>query len=351
MDSGCDQSIINSNSFVVLSITGRKFYVDGALQSRMTSSSALEVVNGATVLQLSNTKIYLLIVNQALLDTHPSQREALLQPHQARAHGTIVEDCAHIHMDKDGRPGGQFVKTPDSPSLPLYFDGWKCYFSIWLPTKEELSTLPRIELTSPSLYEPSRRLHTRRVSPSSRQQEVSLDEWRSRLGYAPEEVVKHTIKGCTNLVTTVEAESRTYMRDHIKARLLPLRPLRINDTAYTDTFFSSVTSCRGFKCWQLYGFVVAQFDKIYLMKNKGQAPTTLQDLICEIGAPNFLINDNSKEQTSDAWLTICRQFCIATHTTEPHHPNQNIAEHRGGDLKTALLILFHHTPHAPLRYW
>ena len=36
---------------------------------------------------------------------------------------------------------------------------------------------------------------------------------------------------------------------------------------------------------------------------------------------------------------------------EDYHQNQNLAERRGGDLKTATIKLFHKTPHAPIRYW
>ena len=114
----------------------------------MASGHAMEVVSGICKVLLQNRTSYLLVVNQALLDTDPSQSEALFQPHQLRAHGTIVDETAVRHRGVDGRPGRQLIRVGDV-DLPLYFDGWKTFLSICKPTDEELGTLPRLELTSP----------------------------------------------------------------------------------------------------------------------------------------------------------------------------------------------------------
>ena len=36
----------------------------------------------------------------------PSQTEALLQTHQTRAFGVIVDDCARCHVATNSEPGG-----------------------------------------------------------------------------------------------------------------------------------------------------------------------------------------------------------------------------------------------------
>ena len=87
------------------------------------------------------------------------------------------------------------------------------------------------------------------------------------------------------------------------------------------------------------------------MRRKSQCTSRFLDLIREVGAPNAMVTDNAREMTGEDWINICRQFCIESHSTEAYHPNQNLAERRGGDLKTAVIKLFHHTPHAPLSYW
>jgi hypothetical protein len=53
-DSGCDQSIINNKAFYIFSRSGKYFHVDGALADRMTTSDALQVVNGMTLITTKN---------------------------------------------------------------------------------------------------------------------------------------------------------------------------------------------------------------------------------------------------------------------------------------------------------
>ena len=127
-DSGCDQSIINSSAFLIQSFTGVFYNVGGALNGM--SSSNLELVNDAyTLATLPDGKKTILKVNQAFCDTDPFQSEALIQPHQLRAHGVIVDDCARRHLRADGKPGGQCLITPEH-KLDMHFDGWKTYFRI-----------------------------------------------------------------------------------------------------------------------------------------------------------------------------------------------------------------------------
>ena len=128
IDSACDQSIINSNAFTVLSRSGTYYYLNGATQG-MKSDTAHEVVNGATLATFKDGSKRIMVINQALYDTHPNQVEALLQPHQARAHGCIVDDCSMYHLKDAGKAGEQCIKTPND-KLNLHFDGLKTYSTL-----------------------------------------------------------------------------------------------------------------------------------------------------------------------------------------------------------------------------
>ena len=92
-------------------------------------------------------------MNQCFLDMDPSQTEALIQPHQARAFGVIVDDCARCYIGANGLVGGQYIKT-NGVHYGMHFGGWKCYFRISKPTMENLVTYPIVELTNPVAYEP-----------------------------------------------------------------------------------------------------------------------------------------------------------------------------------------------------
>ena len=88
-----------------------------------------------------------------------------------------VEDVANRHSTRDGRSGGQCLQI-GTETLPLHFDGWKCFFDIRMPTQEELKSLPVFEITSPLPYKPQSSLSTRRLKGKV---EVGVEEWRKRL--------------------------------------------------------------------------------------------------------------------------------------------------------------------------
>ena len=138
IDNGCDQSIINHNAFLIKSFAGVMYNVGGALNGMQASS--LELVNEAYTLVTLHDSKFIIELNQCFLDRDPSQTEALLQPHQARAFGVIVDDCASCHIGSDGEPGGQRIVVDDN-SYPMHFDGWKCYFRISKPTDEDLKNI------------------------------------------------------------------------------------------------------------------------------------------------------------------------------------------------------------------
>ena len=345
IDNGCDQTIINNNSFLVQSFAGVIFNVGGALQGM--SSSNLELVNEAyTLATLCDSTKVLFKINQCFLDRDPMQTEALLQPHQMRAYGVVVDDCAKCHISTNGQAGSQQI-TVGNKCYPMNFDGWKCYFRIRRPTAEELLLYPIVELTSPLVYEPQRRVSRRLPVNDS----VEIEDWRARLGFPTYQVTRDTLQNTTHMIQTLQAGTREYMRDHYKTRVWALCPKRINDTCYSDTFFSSVVSIRRYKCFQLFAFKASNYDVVKLMKREAEAPAAYEDIIRHVGAPNKTVTDNAKVLTGAKWTNINRRYCIETGLTVPHHQHQNYSEGVGGNFKLALLKLYHNTPHAPLKYW
>ena len=101
----------------------------------------------------SNDKI-VGIINQALHIEDDNQLESLLQPHQARSFGTLIDDVPRHHLGIDGKAGTQCVKVPGHV-IPLLHDGWKTYFLISKPSKHDFNTYPVVELTSATPYNPS----------------------------------------------------------------------------------------------------------------------------------------------------------------------------------------------------
>ena len=66
---------------------------------------------------------------------------------------------------------------------------------------------------------------------------LTLVDWQVRLGYCTKEVARKTLEDTTRMVSSVEAETRDYPRDHKKCHLPMLRPIRINDTACLEIVY------------------------------------------------------------------------------------------------------------------
>ena len=140
------------------------------------------------------------------------------------------------------------------------------------------------------------------------------------------------------------------MRDNFQTRLPELKVRRVNDTCYVDTFFSSIPSIRGFNCWNLFAFKRTGMDAVYLLHRRSQSPTTLPKLVTDFGAPRTIKSDNAPEFKGKRWITFLNSMAISSVYTEAHHPNQNLAERRGGALKAGTIHLLKVTG-APLKFW
>ena len=66
-----------------------------------------------TLVYLPDDTKVLFLLNQCFLDRNPDQTESLLQPHQARAFGVIVDDCSSGHICADGLRGSQSITVGD----------------------------------------------------------------------------------------------------------------------------------------------------------------------------------------------------------------------------------------------
>jgi len=289
------------------------------------------------------------VIHEALYDENLEQTESLLSTHQCKAVPTNrIDDNLESEFDKDGNRGTQ--KCYFGPhEIPLFFDGSICLYQIDHIDEHEAHSLPTIVLTSAlGPYEPKReRKHTARATSAT---SVSMEQWRRRLGFAPKAVVEKTLKATTQFVTTVEAETRSIMRDHLMTRLPALKVTRINDDAYWDTFFSSITSVRGFTCWNLFALKQSHFNYVSLMKRKSSALPTVQGFATKIGAPRVLKSDNAPELTSKKVRAYLNSIHVPQEKTEPFHPNQNLSERRGGIVKSATVHLLAITG-APLEFW
>ena len=345
-NTGNDQTLITS-VWKVVRRTGREV-MKGAFAGRNVVE-VFPVVSAVAKIIGEDGKAYAAYEHEALLDSNPNQKESLLSAHQLLRdqRNGILDDRARCERGVDGNPGLQTARFGEH-RLPFYFDGTKCFYEVHRISDAEEPELPKVDLSDGSVaYKPMARLHSRRRPVK----QENRTEWKRRLGFSPDHVVvDKTLSATTQLVPTVESETREMMRDHFQTRLPQLKVRRVNDTCYVDTFFSSIPSVRGFTCWNQYCFRRTGLDVVFLMRRRSQGPTTLPKMVAECGAPLLIKSDNAPEFKGRRWTDFLDTMSIRSKFTEAHHPNENLAERRGGALKAATVHLMTITG-CPLTYW
>ncbi|GFH50653.1 hypothetical protein CTEN210_07129 [Chaetoceros tenuissimus] len=181
--------------------------------------------------------------------------------------------------------------------------------------------------------------------------EPTVEDWRANLGFPSVEVTKQTLRITTQLLKTMEMEMREYMQDFKQSQTTVLKPYRIKDVLYTDTFFSTIKSVHGHTCFQMFVLKRSMYTKSVPMKAEQFVYNAYRDFIVNVGAPVATVSDNARVFTSAQWKEINRTYLIQTRFTIAYHQSSNFAELIGGKQKYALVKLFHYTPHAPYEYW
>ena len=131
-----------------------------------------------------------------------------------------------------------------------------------------------------------------------------------------------------------------------------LRYKRINDYFYMDTFFATKKagkSSRGNKCSQLF---VTDRGFIYVvpMKSKSEVLLAVKQFAKEIGAPDALISDAAKEQTSHNLRKFCGDIGTTLRVLEEGTPWSNKAELYIGIIKEAVRKDMKES-NCPLAFW
>ena len=104
--------------------------------------------------------------------------------------------------------------------------------------------------------------------------------------------------------------------------------------------------------FQIFTFRDCKHEVPYLMRKESQASEKFRDLVRSVGAMRVMVNNNAKTMKGNTWFDVLSTFCINDHASEAYLQNQNLAERKGGDLKTAIIKLFHNSSNkAPLSFW
>lgn len=113
--------------------------------------------------------------------------------------------------------------------------------------------------------------------------EPTIENWQANLGYLSMEVTKQTLKNTTQLLKTMEMETREYMHDYKQSRTRSLKPYLIK-----DVLFESV---RGHTCFQMFALKHSMYSTATPMKAEKFAYDAYRDFIVNVGAPVATVKD------------------------------------------------------------
>ena len=183
-DSNADTCCLGSN-FLVLEMTNRTAEVYPYDPSYEPIAN-VPIVSGATAYEdESDGSTYILVFNESLF-YGKKLGNTLINPNQVRDNGIEFWDNPF-----DKRQDTAII-TPDGLVIPMTFEGTRLSFKSRVPTREELSHCPRIEMTSKSPWEPSE-VKLGKVSLSARRHifNVKVDETFTSL--SPSDHTRHEV--------------------------------------------------------------------------------------------------------------------------------------------------------------
>ena len=139
MDSHADTAVCGSN-FVVLDYTSQE--CDVTPYNAKDVEKNVPIATCATAWDDSTGQTYILKVHQALYMGDRGMEHSLLNPNQLRAHGIEVQDNpfdpVQCHIDS----------CFDGIKIPLFTQGTVIFVNTRTPTQAQLSSCPKITLTS-----------------------------------------------------------------------------------------------------------------------------------------------------------------------------------------------------------
>ena len=154
------------------------------------------------------------------------------------------------------------------------------------PTNDEWKTLPLIELISPEPWNMKISTGRRQQKERKMSSEKSM-RWQNEMGNIPADIMRKTLENISQLVDTIEADTRLIPRRHLMSRLPMFQVKRIRDGFFSDPFFAASKYIRGYNTCQLFYGAESKCCFVNHAKGKGYAPHSLHNFIRSIGPPSM----------------------------------------------------------------
>jgi hypothetical protein len=161
------------------------------------------------------------------------------------------------------------------------------------------------------------------------------------------DVAKRTLEVTTQRCTRTSAHPSLSRRFNTNDRML--RYSRISCDMFMDTYFSKVTSIRGYKMAQMFS---TDFNFIHIenLKKRVDLPQALKHMFKNVGVPNAIVADGAKEQVKGDSLRLCQFSSCTVKELEKGTPWANRAELHIGLSKAGMLRELKRS-NCPMKLW
>ena len=353
------------------------------------AKSNVPIAQVATGYTSSNGQRYILIFNEALW--MPELENSLVNPNQLRHHGVVVQDNPYdddpmtIRTDDES---SEFVACLKSEGTIIFLDTWTptdrdlanyphvimSSSSHWNPQEVRFPGITQTEVeeiesrgiamveSNPSVeaitefddsyHKPlrvfdirafnARVMKSKVISTNISQGPLSEDEilpprtflsTKRHSNTTPEDLSEIWNISVEQAKLTLEATTQ----NHIRSAIMPLsrryrvdrmfEPKRLRCQMASDTMDPRCEGMQGVRYCQVFGNR-DMFCEAYPIAKKSDCDDALKQFIKDYGAPDVMITDGSREQTSKGskFQATLRKNNVTSVVTQPHRPNQNPSE-------------------------
>ena len=383
IDTWADTCCAGKHAFVEEFIVGKTVTATG-FTSTLGSVPDLPVANVLYAYDTSEGTVIILECNNSIYIGDKMQ-DSLMNPIQAEEVDVRVDTRPKRYYPHE--IGCQCLTFHDGTIIPVKYDGVLPYVPVRRPTKEEIHSCRRLELSSRTPWDPflldghfstaiigaitdvnalhvelepldpiaSELMSTQVSTIYSLQSMIEYDEDTDGFSSAaainstmsdsitPEELSRRLCIGLKTAARTLKATSHQYIRTTgllskrfctDKAQLRYKQLSRQYGTFYTDFLKVAVKSIRGYIGGVIYTNKVG-FKKFFPCESEKGEETgrSLRSFIEIVGLPFSLHSDNHSNFKEGFFKKMMRKFGIYQTFTEPHSPWQNRAEPAIGEVK------------------
>ena len=340
VDNGCDHTVFGKGWLIPESTKYKDSSCPGIAPAFGGDTVSMAIGTGySTYTTLSGDPLGILRVNQGLVHPSPGNETMISEDQMAEM---------DVYMSRQSLGRRLFSQSWDNP-VEVHHNGCTSFVPIRVPTNGEMRSLKHYELTPREKWNKTaalqraceihlhgwqgpatvRALH---VPHNPESMAKAIEDWKTILCGANRETVIRTLAATTQTVPSLETENRRLPRQLFKNRHPWLRPRRLNEKVYTDTFEYKVKGVR--RCVQLFFNASSRVVSIYLIPSQTKIHEAYSDFITDIGAPTKMIADNHQsENKCEKVKKILRSHQIARRFTETNNQQQNRAERFIGWLK------------------